>query len=204
MFSGDVIEKRGVVRIGTEQPGGELLVADLYIRPGGAVMGEHFHPAIEERFTVLRGRGGFRLSGRDSIAEPGVRLIATASRTFARSFLPSPALHRTAAACSVYRVQRPLGRAAGNCEPVRVGSASEALNEYVPRCLRGTAADGAGTAPAGAAAGRGPLDSTGAAGRGEPLARRFPERTLTRRCGRRGRPNLVCGASFIWGAGRFA
>ena len=81
--AGDVIEnpvtgERGVARIGTEQTGGELLVADLYIRPGGAVMGEHLHPGIEERFTVLRGRVGFRLAGRESIAEPGVRLIAPA------------------------------------------------------------------------------------------------------------------------------
>jgi quercetin dioxygenase-like cupin family protein len=81
--AGDVIEnpvtgERGVARIGTEETGGKLLVADLYIRPGGAVMGEHLHPAIEERFTVLRGRVGFRLSGRGSIAEPGVRLSAPA------------------------------------------------------------------------------------------------------------------------------
>ena len=39
-----------------------------YNWPGGAVMGEHLHAAIEERFTVLRGRVGFRLSGRESIA----------------------------------------------------------------------------------------------------------------------------------------
>src|SRR5262245_17346593 len=79
--AGDVIEnpvtgERAVVRIGTEQTGGELLVVDLYIRPGGAVMGEHAHPAIEERFTVLRGRVGFRLSGRAATAEPGVTFIA--------------------------------------------------------------------------------------------------------------------------------
>ena len=78
MFSGDVIEKRGVVRIGTEQPGGELLVADLYIRPGGAVMGEHVHSAIEERFTVLRGQVGFRMSGQEAIAALGKKLIAPA------------------------------------------------------------------------------------------------------------------------------
>jgi hypothetical protein len=41
--AGDIIEnpvtgERGVARIGTEESGGELLVADLYIRPGGAVM----------------------------------------------------------------------------------------------------------------------------------------------------------------------
>src|SRR5215469_6340374 len=81
--AGDVVEnpvtgERAVVRIGTEQTGGELLVVDLYVRPGGAVMGEHYHPAIEERFSVLRGRVGFRLSGQESIAELGVNLIAPA------------------------------------------------------------------------------------------------------------------------------
>jgi quercetin dioxygenase-like cupin family protein len=80
---GDVIEnpvtgERAVVRIGTDETGGELIVVDLYIRPAGAVMGEHLHPAIEERFTVLRGRVGFRLSGRESTAEPGVRLVVPA------------------------------------------------------------------------------------------------------------------------------
>jgi quercetin dioxygenase-like cupin family protein len=78
--AGEVVEnpvtgERAVVRIGTEETGGELLVVDLYIRPGGAVMGEHFHPAIEERFTVLRGQVGFRLSGRVDTAEPGVTLF---------------------------------------------------------------------------------------------------------------------------------
>jgi quercetin dioxygenase-like cupin family protein len=81
--AGDVVEnpvtgERGVVRIGTEQTGGELLVVDLYIRPGGAVMGEHTHSAIEERFTVLRGQIGFRLSGREAIAELGKKLIVPA------------------------------------------------------------------------------------------------------------------------------
>jgi quercetin dioxygenase-like cupin family protein len=78
VFENPVTGERGVARIGTEETGGELLVADLYIRPDGAVMGEHLHPGIEERFTVLRGRVGFRLSGRESIAEPGVTLTAPA------------------------------------------------------------------------------------------------------------------------------
>ena len=78
--AGDVVEnpvtgERAVVRIGTEQTSGELLVVDLYVRPGGAVMGEHLHPAIEERFTVLRGQVGFRLLGRDAIAEPDPDLL---------------------------------------------------------------------------------------------------------------------------------
>jgi len=81
--AGDVTEnpvtgERAVVRIGTDETSGELLVVDLYVRPGGAVMGEHVHPAIEERFTVLRGQVGFRLSGQVAIAELGKKLIVPA------------------------------------------------------------------------------------------------------------------------------
>ena len=54
--------------MGTTESNGELLVADLYVRPGGAVMGEHVHPAIEESFTVVRGRLGYRLDGRVGVA----------------------------------------------------------------------------------------------------------------------------------------
>src|SRR6516164_6512688 len=76
VFENLVTGERAVIRIGTKETGGELLVADLYIRPGGAVMGEHTHPAIEERFTVLRGQVGFRLSGRVATAQPGATLLA--------------------------------------------------------------------------------------------------------------------------------
>jgi quercetin dioxygenase-like cupin family protein len=77
--AGDVLEnpvtgERAVVRVGSGESGGELLVADLYVRPGGAVMGEHFHPAMEESFAVVRGRLGYRLEGREDVAGPGERL----------------------------------------------------------------------------------------------------------------------------------
>ena len=77
--AGDVLEnpvtgERAVVRVGTTESNGELLVADLYVRPGGAVMGEHVHPAIEESFTVVRGRLGYRLEGREGVAVPEERL----------------------------------------------------------------------------------------------------------------------------------
>ena len=77
--AGDAIEnpvtgERVVVRLGTEETGGELLVVEALVKPGGAVTGEHVHPAIEEYFTVVSGRVGFRLDGRESIAEPGQRL----------------------------------------------------------------------------------------------------------------------------------
>ncbi len=77
--AGDVHEnpatgERAVVRLGTEETRGELLVVEVFVKPGGAVTGEHVHPIIEEYFTVVSGRVGFRLDGRESIAELGERL----------------------------------------------------------------------------------------------------------------------------------
>jgi quercetin dioxygenase-like cupin family protein len=78
--AGDVYEnpvtgERAVVRVGSEESGGGLAVADLYVAPGGAVAGEHAHPGIEEAFTVVEGSVGFRLDGREDVAGPGQRLI---------------------------------------------------------------------------------------------------------------------------------
>jgi quercetin dioxygenase-like cupin family protein len=72
--AGDTIDnpitgERVVVRVGTEESEDQLLEVDTYVRPGGAVTGEHIHPVIEESFTVVRGQVGFRLNGRESIAE---------------------------------------------------------------------------------------------------------------------------------------
>ena len=77
--AGDVAEnpvtgERVVVRVGTEDSGGELLVVEGFLRPGAAVVGEHVHPSIDEWFTVLEGRVGFRLDGRESVATVGERL----------------------------------------------------------------------------------------------------------------------------------
>jgi quercetin dioxygenase-like cupin family protein len=74
--TGDVIEnpvtgERAVVRVGTVETGGAFGVIDLYIRPRGAVVGEHWHPAMDEWFTVLRGRVDFRVGGQGRTAEPG-------------------------------------------------------------------------------------------------------------------------------------
>jgi hypothetical protein len=33
-------------------------VVDLYIQPDAAIMGEHSHPTMEERFTMLLGQVG--------------------------------------------------------------------------------------------------------------------------------------------------
>lgn len=77
---GDVYEnpatgERVVIRIGTHESAGEFLVADLYLRPGARVPAEHIHPAIDERFTVLQGRVGFRLNGVESVAK-GVSTVS--------------------------------------------------------------------------------------------------------------------------------
>ena len=79
--AGDVNEnpitgERAVVRVGTEDSGGDLLVCDVYVRPGGRVAAEHVHPAIEEWFTVVSGRVSFRLGGRETVA----RLVSDTDR----------------------------------------------------------------------------------------------------------------------------
>jgi mannose-6-phosphate isomerase-like protein (cupin superfamily) len=58
----------------TEDSGRELLVADLYVNLGGVVTGGHLDPAIGEWFTVVRGRVGLRIDGRESMAELNQRM----------------------------------------------------------------------------------------------------------------------------------
>lgn len=80
--AGDVLEnpvtgERAVVRVGTEETNGELLIVDLFVAPGGAVSGEHLHPALTERFTVLSGEVGFSVDGRREVAGAGRELVIT-------------------------------------------------------------------------------------------------------------------------------
>jgi len=70
-FENPVTGEYGYIRIGTQETHGELLVADLRICAGGAVTGEHFHPTITERFTVLAGIIGYKLGGKVGIAQAG-------------------------------------------------------------------------------------------------------------------------------------
>jgi quercetin dioxygenase-like cupin family protein len=75
IYENPVTGERVVVRLGTEESGGEHLVVDLFVAPGGAVAGEHVHQDIEEVFTVVRGTVGFRLDGREDVAGPTRRLV---------------------------------------------------------------------------------------------------------------------------------
>jgi quercetin dioxygenase-like cupin family protein len=63
--------ERGILVKTPWEGGDSSLEADLYVRPGGAVVGEHVHHNFDERFTVKGGRIGFRLDGSESVAEPG-------------------------------------------------------------------------------------------------------------------------------------
>ena len=72
VYLNPVTGERAVIRIGTGITGGERMVVDVYIQPGGRVMGEHIHPEMEERFAMLRGKVGF----------PNVLQLAVFAREF--------------------------------------------------------------------------------------------------------------------------
>ncbi|MGB3437635.1 MAG: cupin domain-containing protein [Actinophytocola sp.] len=72
--------ERVVIRVGNDVTNGERILWDLYLEPGGAVVGEHYHPSIEERFTLLEGKLGVRLAGRTQIVDRiGASVLAPAN-----------------------------------------------------------------------------------------------------------------------------
>ncbi|MCB0165325.1 MAG: cupin domain-containing protein [Anaerolineae bacterium] len=81
VFENPVTGERAIVRVGSEESTDGWLVNDLYVRPGGAVSGEHVHPTIIERFTVQRGQVGFRIDGRETLAELGQPVTVPAGVT---------------------------------------------------------------------------------------------------------------------------
>ena len=61
MRTGDELEnpvtgERAIVREGSEDTGGEYLLADLFVGRGGRVALPHLHPQLTETFEVLAGR----------------------------------------------------------------------------------------------------------------------------------------------------
>ena len=66
---GDIYENRvtgeyAVVLRGSEDRGDGPGIAHLTARPGAAVVGEHFHPFMTEKFTVLKGTLDARVAGK--------------------------------------------------------------------------------------------------------------------------------------------
>ena len=83
---GDVFENKVtgeycVVLRGSEDRGSGPAVVHLLARPGAAVVGEHVHPALTERFKVISGTLSARVAGREqtlatgeeATVRPGVR-----------------------------------------------------------------------------------------------------------------------------------
>ena len=80
---GDVYENRvtgeyAVVLRGSEDRGDGPGIAHLKARPGAAVVGEHVHPHIVERFTVLRGRLDAKIAGKVMQLGPGEQVRVAA------------------------------------------------------------------------------------------------------------------------------
>lgn len=73
---GDVLEnvitgERAIVLVGTEDSDDGRVIAFMGVRPGGAVVGEHVHSSITERFRVVSGQLGVRINGREAELGPG-------------------------------------------------------------------------------------------------------------------------------------
>jgi quercetin dioxygenase-like cupin family protein len=71
VFANPITGESGYIRVGTQETNGDLIIADLRVRPGGAVLGAHLHPTIDERFTVLKGKIGYMLGDHKGIAQAG-------------------------------------------------------------------------------------------------------------------------------------
>jgi quercetin dioxygenase-like cupin family protein len=80
---GDVYENKvtgehAVILRGTEDRGHGPGIAYLTARPGAAVVGEHFHPYMIEKFTVVSGRLDARIAGQTLSLGPGQSASAEA------------------------------------------------------------------------------------------------------------------------------
>src|SRR5579875_1753145 len=69
-----VTGERGVIRVPPVESNGYRLVADVYVRPGGAVSGEHVHPSYTETYTMVRGGLAVRRGGHETDLRPGMRM----------------------------------------------------------------------------------------------------------------------------------
>jgi quercetin dioxygenase-like cupin family protein len=77
--AGDELEnsvtgERSVVRLGSEDTGGEYMVADLFARPGARVALPHVHPGMTETFEVLEGHLGVIVGDRRLTAGRGEKV----------------------------------------------------------------------------------------------------------------------------------
>lgn len=77
VYENSVCGERVVIRTGNDETGGQAIVWDLYLKPGGAVVGEHFNSGSNESFTLVDGSLGLRLDGKKQVMdEPGMTATA--------------------------------------------------------------------------------------------------------------------------------
>lgn len=74
LYENRVTGERAVVLRGDEDGGGHPSLVQLTVRPGGAVAGEHIHPAFSERFEVVAGSLGTRVAGAERTLGAGASL----------------------------------------------------------------------------------------------------------------------------------
>jgi mannose-6-phosphate isomerase-like protein (cupin superfamily) len=84
--SGDALEnpvtgERILFRKTSADTGGELVLVECTVKPGGAVAAAHVHPHQEERFEVIQGSVGFRLGRKKSVGGPSTRVTVPAGTT---------------------------------------------------------------------------------------------------------------------------
>lgn len=77
-YENRITGERAVVLRGDEDGAAQSAITHLTVRPHGAVVGEHVHPAITERFQVITGRLGTRIDGREGVLGPGQEAVAAA------------------------------------------------------------------------------------------------------------------------------
>ena len=67
----DKTGERVITLVGTGDGMGDRLAADLRVRPGGALVAEHYHPGLVERFRVISGTLEASLDGERKTLETG-------------------------------------------------------------------------------------------------------------------------------------
>ena len=78
IYENKVTGERAVVLRGDEDGEDRSALVHLTVRPYGAVVGEHIHPQIRERFYVISGRLGTPLGGVESTLVAGQEGVAPA------------------------------------------------------------------------------------------------------------------------------
>lgn len=78
VFENPVTGERTVTLVDPREHPEEVLVAHLFVRPGGRVAAAHLHPTVEERFLVLEGQVGFLIGETEQVLGPGEGATVTA------------------------------------------------------------------------------------------------------------------------------